>query len=368
MQPPQPKPAPHSARITLYPFKMRVLRILLILGSAALVIIWAFESCSGLITLIDRVAYPSMIAIFLTSLVALLARPRMLPIIEWVCFSAFAAYVIASFFHIILDIGPHISLYNVATLVQWLPMIYIAAFIFFSTRHAMSMSALIYLVFLTAILAHFFIAGPISSPSEAYSILLNMLWAHPIYIATLTSVAWLKANFIEARANASVMSTAANVDYLTGVDNRRATAHVLQQALAEAQASGAGLSVLLLDIDHFKQVNDRFGHDVGDHVLVDLAAALRDQLRAADTLGRWGGEEFIIIARQIRLPEAASLAERLRACAEQLALPEATPITLSFGVAAARPADTPESLVKRADEALYRAKQRGRNRVEWDSL
>jgi diguanylate cyclase (GGDEF)-like protein len=124
------------------------------------------------------------------------------------------------------------------------------------------------------------------------------------------------------------------------------------------------VSVVLLDIDHFKTINDTFGHDIGDNVLIEVSALLKGQLRAADTLGRWGGEEFLIVANSTDAAEVNRMAERLRAALAGHEFPHAGQITASFGVATSLPHDTPESLVKRADQALYQAKQGGRNRVE----
>lgn len=364
MQPSLLDTAPESATVTLHPFKLRVLRILLALGSIFLVIIWVFETSSNLITLIDRVAYPAMITIFLTSLTIIIIRPHMLHRVEWICFGAFAAYVSSSFFGVILNIEPSSSFYSLATLTQWLPLVYIAAFMFFDMRQAIIASILFYLMILVAtIVFHFFTGNLSSAQLDVTPILLNILWAHPIYITTLMSVAWLKTNFVEARVDATLMSTAANIDYLTGVANRRAVAQTLQRILAAAQQRNGTCAILLIDIDHFKQINDRFGHDVGDMVLIHLAATLRAQLRDEDILGRWGGEEFIVI-QQVSSGEAWQIAERLCIHVAHSAMPHDIPITISIGVAGSMLHDSPESLVKRADEALYRAKQRGRNRVE----
>ncbi|NNJ13186.1 GGDEF domain-containing protein [Chloroflexales bacterium ZM16-3] len=221
-----------------------------------------------------------------------------------VSFLTFSLYVIVQLLSIVLDLQPDSSLYSIATLAQWLPLVYITAFIFFETRQAISMSILIYTALLVPILALIIVGGPVAARSDSHAILINLLWAHPVYIVALMSIAWLKSHLVAARADASVMSAAANVDYLTSAANRRAAAHEIQAALVETRAAGGSLAALLRDIDHFKQINDRFGHDVGDQVLIDLAAALRGQLRDSDTLGRWGGEEFIVVARQISLAAA----------------------------------------------------------------
>lgn len=157
----------------------------------------------------------------------------------------------------------------------------------------------------------------------------------------------------------------AHTDLLTGLDNRRALDTALEAASLRAEA--APLCVILADLDHFKAVNDRHGHKVGDAVLAALAASLREGLhegrRREDTLGRWGGEEFMIVCPGTHLAEAAALAEDLRQRIATTILPAIGPRTCSFGVAERRPNETTDSLVARADAALYRCKHNGRNHV-----
>ncbi len=153
-------------------------------------------------------------------------------------------------------------------------------------------------------------------------------------------------------------------DPLTGVNNRAAMDMVLKREVHLAQRMGASLSVLLLDIDHFKKVNDNFGHPTGDLCLQAVAACIEKTIRGSDLLFRCGGEEFLILVSQTEPPGDQLLAERIRENIEKLSLP--TPghqITASLGVAHAAKEDTVESLYARADQCLYQAKRDGRNRV-----
>ena len=153
-------------------------------------------------------------------------------------------------------------------------------------------------------------------------------------------------------------------DPLTGLLNRRGIDQRLNQKLKEARRYGRPLSVVLFDIDHFKDVNDTYGHDVGDAVLKGLAKAAGVHLRESDMLARWGGEEFLVVAPETRHDGALELGEKLRETVEETPQPQAGRITISAGVATYREDDNGPGLVKRADEALYRAKENGRNRVE----
>lgn len=156
----------------------------------------------------------------------------------------------------------------------------------------------------------------------------------------------------------------ASTDGLTGLLNRRAFEEILDRELHRAGRAGVSLTLLLLDLDSFKQVNDSFGHQAGDEVIRRVSAALRRSLRPMDALSRYGGEEFVMLLRDVPLAQAHALAERLRVEIATLAgLPGNVSITASFGIDASRPADTPEEILRRCDEALYRSKSRGRNRV-----
>ncbi|MGS0753336.1 diguanylate cyclase [Roseateles sp. GG27B] len=157
-------------------------------------------------------------------------------------------------------------------------------------------------------------------------------------------------------------------DMLTGLSNRRAISDQLHMAVSLAQRQGQFLSVLMLDIDHFKRINDSYGHQAGDVVLSGVAQTLASRLRVQDQIGRFGGEEFLVILPDTGLEGALTLAEALRAAVESTPTQwgaHAIQVTISIGVrgGALTGADTADSLVGAADAALYRAKQGGRNRV-----
>jgi diguanylate cyclase (GGDEF)-like protein len=156
----------------------------------------------------------------------------------------------------------------------------------------------------------------------------------------------------------------AHTDLLTGLNNRRKLDLALERAALQASSDGTPLCVIVADVDHFKAINDLYGHKVGDRVLVAIAGILAEGVRTGDTLGRWGGEEFLIVCPGTRLSEGAACAEALRQRIEATALPLIGSRTCSFGVAELRPGETTDGLVTRADAALYRCKRNGRNHVE----
>lgn len=149
-------------------------------------------------------------------------------------------------------------------------------------------------------------------------------------------------------------------DPLTQVANRHRIEQILEAELAVANRNGSPLALLLLDVDHFKPINDTHGHDVGDRVLRRVAQEIQSQLRDSDHLGRWGGEEFIVVVPGCDLIQAQDLACRLCHDLTQCRIEPVGQVSASFGVAVHRPGDTSRKLVQRADHAMYRAKRAGR--------
>ncbi|MEI6621950.1 MAG: PAS domain S-box protein [Actinomycetes bacterium] len=155
----------------------------------------------------------------------------------------------------------------------------------------------------------------------------------------------------------------ARTDPLTGVWNRRQAEELLTAALADSRRYGHPLSMLMLDVDQFKDVNDEYGHHVGDYVLVELTRRLAKQLRGSDVLARWGGEEFVVMSGHCAVAEAALVAEKLRVLIADTPFDQAGTVTGSIGVAEVHQQDDLSSWMRRADSALCEAKGAGRNTV-----
>lgn len=173
-----------------------------------------------------------------------------------------------------------------------------------------------------------------------------------------------------------MLSEVSSRDSLTGLYNRWFVLEKIDSELNRALRHGSPMSLMMLDVDHFKRVNDTWGHAAGDQVLQAIGKLLRDSCRVYDIPGRYGGEEFCILLPETRLGNTTSVAERIRRRLESTELPcgeTSIAVTASIGIAGMdTPADgdvlSPAGLIERADRALYTAKHRGRNRVEmWDS-
>jgi diguanylate cyclase (GGDEF)-like protein len=160
-----------------------------------------------------------------------------------------------------------------------------------------------------------------------------------------------------------VIQKEAENDPLTEVYNRVKFNKVLEGMIYRANRYYLNFSIILLDIDHFKSINDEYGHNIGDKVLVELARLVKTVLRESDVFARWGGEEFVIIAESTNLKEASQLASKLRRIVAEYPFKEIGNVTCSFGVTEFKSGDTEIHLFERVDKALYEAKHNGRNQV-----
>ena len=171
------------------------------------------------------------------------------------------------------------------------------------------------------------------------------------------------ANLALLSANA-VLHGQATTDPLTGVSNRRHFEQALAAQISQTRRYGEPLSMLIADIDQFKMINDHFGHQLGDLVIVELARLLKANLRKADLLARWGGDEFVVMLPHTPAEEAWQLAEQLRLSMAVHVFPVVPQLTGSFGVAELQPGETAEQWFARVDSVLYAAKAAGRNQVK----
>jgi diguanylate cyclase (GGDEF)-like protein len=153
---------------------------------------------------------------------------------------------------------------------------------------------------------------------------------------------------------------------LTGVGNRRYCEEALRKRLDEARRNGGKLAIFFMDVDHFKQINDTHGHDVGDLVLKMIARTLSSSMRTYDFLGRWGGEEFIALAPNLPADEVEDFANRMRSLVARSSRDisnMALSVTMSVGAVLAQDGETMSEVVARADRLMYHSKEQGRNRV-----
>lgn len=160
----------------------------------------------------------------------------------------------------------------------------------------------------------------------------------------------------------------ATIDSLTGIYNRMTIEKILDAEIIRAHRYAFPMCVLFIDIDYFKKINDTYGHAQGDKVLIKIAQLLKRNIRSIDSMGRWGGEEFVIITPGIELRDAHKIAKKLNRLIADYGFQQDSEVTISIGIAELGRDDIKENIINRADKALYKAKENGRNRVELASL
>jgi diguanylate cyclase (GGDEF)-like protein/PAS domain S-box-containing protein len=229
---------------------------------------------------------------------------------------------------------------------------------------------------------HFFHPARISQNNEAMNLLKTKSPPFDIELHLISSSGndiWINAHFekwdsqtISSPGYTVVCENVTGIKYLeevslsdvlTGVANRRRINEVLAIETERSRRYGEPLSLIFSDLDNFKLVNDQFGHIIGDEILISFSAILRMQKRLTDTVGRWGGEEFVIIAPGTHAKDAIIIADRIQKMVETLPFNPVGRITASFGVTEFMKEETADDFVDRADQALYESKQRGKNTV-----
>ncbi len=174
----------------------------------------------------------------------------------------------------------------------------------------------------------------------------------------------IHSSIIKQQQLHNIITRHAEEDYLTGLANRRKISELLQDEINRARRYQKTFSIILIDIDYFKHTNDTFGHRSGDNLLIDITGIIGKTTRLPDMVGRWGGEEFVVICPETDLTGASCLAEKIREKIENNMFGEIGHKTASFGVTCYNNNENIENIIQRADMALYSAKRAGRNKVE----
>ena len=341
----------------------RMMHWLLFTGAAALLSVWGLEWQAGVITPWDRWLLPALAMLTAGAAAAMLWRPAWegtLRVVPVVAFNAYLAFTL----HLTMAFGSgQVQWYQVMTSLYWVPLGYGCAFIFLPLRIALAVSAATAAAVFGPMLLWWQLGRLPVWTQDSGPLLLVVALANAMYLVMLTAVAGLRRAQEETQMRMELMHKLASTDVLTGLPNRRAMVDTLASAMALAQRSGQPVSVALIDVDHFKQINDHFGHAAGDAVLVQLSELMRTQLRGSDALARWGGEEFLLCAPATPVSAAHELAERVRRAVAGWPFPHGSSVTISIGLTQSLAGDDLDGLLQRADRALYQAKTGGRDRT-----
>lgn len=242
----------------------------------------------------------------------------------------------------------------------WIPVVYVFAFTLADHKTSLAISLGVMALFVCISLPY--LVHDIDAPYANFTVQLHVVSA--ALIAALYFFSSYQHHLQLAQHTVDQLARLSNTDELTRLPNRRRMAAAIGAELVRFEAEGSGFALMLFDVDHFKTVNDRFGHGAGDAVLVALAACAAQVFRDADDVGRWGGDEFVALVRDLEPAEALRMANALCRHVAVAPLFDGHDTTISCGVTAARPGDSIDSLLSRADAALYAAKRAGRNRAE----
>jgi diguanylate cyclase len=339
--------------------KRHILLIIFALSWVGTVLSWMLAELLGTSSPVLRGIY-SLNVVF-HPLMVLIVWKRLLPlrVVDLICLF-FASGLCA----LCMALRFYSSTYGAAITLEplylWILVIYVFAFTLPNRTWSLRISLLNLGMYVLISLPH--LAQNFMQPQSNFTI--QMLVVSGIMIAALYFFSSYQQRFQIAQLTVDEMARLANTDELTQLANRRRITEVLEYELLRYSRYGQAFSIIVFDIDHFKTFNDKFGHSMGDKILVELATRTKEVLREVDTLGRWGGEEFMVILPETKFEEALQKANGLcHHIATQPLLAEHT-ITISCGVTSLANGDTASTLFERADVALYAAKRRGRNRAE----
>jgi diguanylate cyclase (GGDEF)-like protein len=344
----------------------RVMQGALVLGVGVPPVLWWIESRAGVILPWDRVLLPVLSLGFGLCLLAHRSGRFGPETIGFVALVLLEVYLVGSWLTMMLGFPELSRTYQVVSLLFWVPVGLAAAFVFLPRRTATVFGIAVHAATFVPLGAAVLLRWPIVAawPADTVPLLGNLALAMGTFIVLLGAISHLKSRAVRAERGLQALEQLATTDGLTGLANRRAMAREIDAAIALGHRTGQPVALAVIDLDHFKRINDRHGHAAGDAVLVQVAQRLGRHLRAADRLGRWGGEEFVLLAPATTASACTDLCERLRRDIEGAEFGHGDPVTLSAGVTALAAGDDAAQWFARADEALYAAKAGGRNRIE----
>jgi diguanylate cyclase len=328
-----------------------------------MLIVWGMGYIQNDLTRLNYLLLPFLAVLFLALTILLWRRILHLQHFELIICGIVLVYGLSEFISIFVSITQTRGTFD-PNFTLWIPFIYILSFLILDTNRALLLSAIFFFITLAlglAVCVYFFAKGWVF---VNFTLLVQIYFASIFYISILYLFARIRERYNSERAMASDMSKLAMTDPLTQIHNRLLLNRLLREEITRTERYQVPLSVLLFDLDFFKKINDTLGHNMGDIVLQEVAQLLRQHIRTSDPFGRWGGDEFLVIATNTDGQQAAELAERLQSALHEHHFTEGQIVTASFGVTTYQFGDSPESLVRRADLGLYKAKAEGRDRVE----
>ncbi|MGH8146920.1 MAG: GGDEF domain-containing protein [Rhodanobacteraceae bacterium] len=340
-------------------FRRSVLLVIIAVSVLGTLSGWYIMGARGLLSPVLHAVQAVTLAVLLSLFLAMWLKLLPQRVIELSCL-VFAAAICVVCMALRMYSPTYGAAIDLEPLYLWIPMVYVFAFMLTNHKIGLVVSSGIFGLFLCVSLPY--LAQHIDGRYANFTIQLHVVSA--ALIATLYFFSSYQHRLRLVQRTVDRLAQLSNTDDLTRLSNRRHMAAVIEDELVRHAEKGGGFAVVLFDIDHFKAINDELGHGAGDKVLVALAARAAQTFRGADSLGRWGGDEFVALIRDVDPAGAERMAEALRSGIATEPLLGGYRAMISCGVTVARASDSIDSLLQRADVALYAAKRAGRNRVE----
>lgn len=338
-------------------------KYLQMLAVIAVLSVWYLETSTGLISWWDAYAYPVVAVVLGGGALVAIFSPAHIPGVRLITVGAVNALMVYEL-HMILWHAKLVDIYQISATLQWIPLAFGLSYLFLNNRAALALTSgvLVYETISFASRIPLLKAG-VDVPDYFPTLLWNAIISQLMYASLLIAIVYIKLNARDASNQAHIMSLKAHTDTLTGVLNRRGLDRRLEQVASNIQSDGQ-TAIFMIDVDHFKTINDIHGHQAGDLVLVELSRLMASLLRGHDVVGRWGGEEFMVVAPGATRTQAVELAERLRTAVQRHHFVGVGSLTISVGIAELFADTSLDATLEAADAALYAAKRGGRNRVE----
>jgi diguanylate cyclase (GGDEF)-like protein len=351
---------------SLYALKRRIYLWAMAAGLLAQLLSWIPKALDGTISPYERIIFPVITVLCVALLIAIWLTQRAVLWAELSLFAIMTTSMLGRLWEILqspITASAPDHLAALADLLYWFPLVYVLAFLIFDNRRQLLIGSLLFFITSVAVGLGHTIPQMLRGDTADIQVLSRFYLANAAYIILLMVGARLNEQYVRARTLAETMTRLAHTDSLVQIANRRELEDTMAREIKQAARYFQSLSVVLFDLDHFKHVNDNYGHEAGDDVLKEIALVAQGVLRLSDQLGRWGGEEFLVVASQTNASQACRAAERLRIAIAHHQFEKVGNITASFGVTEYRAGELPQTWLKRVDEAMYAAKQAGRNCV-----
>ena len=334
-------------KIYLYSFPIIIL---------ATLIAFLIESYEQEIDYINKYSLPLLVIWLVIFYVVIVLWERLIPLFELLTFIFLLGFHLFRFYFVLTD-GLNVTNYGIDEYTFWIPLLYIFIFLIFKHRTAFLVSLIVF--FLSFVMGVYLFIDDFDNKIMGIDTYIQLYLSTLVYIVAVYAL----LSIVEIYNKSALLQSMAYTDYLTKIFNRRKMEELLENEVEWANEFKKPLSVILIDIDGFKGINDTYGHGVGDSILKEFSELIKRSVRTVDYFARWGGEEFIILATNQNEIQSKEFAERLRKLIESHKFCYVNSVTASFGITELAESDSISSFINRADKALYISKDKGRNQV-----